>query len=275
MSLKDLLRLLCPPVVWNALVRIYSPGIVYKGNFATWHEASNASTGYGSDEILGRVISATDRVLAGEAAFERDGVTFSRIEYPYHLIAPMLSAALKADSRLSVLDFGGSLGSTYRQCRPMLSAVSSISWNVIEQNIFVSAGRARYQNDELAFYFGIDEIEGQRRPNVLLFASVLQYLPDPSGILKKATEGTDVSYLMIDRTPFWHGHDDRVLVQEVPRSIYSASYPMWVFSYSRLLAELANDWLLVDDKLSPEGVVRSKEGFAFEYHNLVFRKRTC
>jgi len=42
-------------------------------------------------------------------------------------------AALVAKGRLSVVDVGGSLGSSYFQCRPLLRVVPQVDWAVVEQ----------------------------------------------------------------------------------------------------------------------------------------------
>src|SRR3546814_16397621 len=100
------------------------------------------SSGYSESAILDRVRTATRAVVAGEAAYERDSVLFDKADYPFALITALLRAAASADMRLDVIDFGGSLGSTYRQCRPLLDAVQPPQWHVVEQPHFVAFGRA-------------------------------------------------------------------------------------------------------------------------------------
>ena len=55
------------------------------------------------------------KVKNGEAVYERDSVLFDEIQYSWGLLAGLEKAALEHDGKLCVLDFGGSLGSTYYQ----------------------------------------------------------------------------------------------------------------------------------------------------------------
>lgn len=248
------------------------PAIGYEGGFSSWGDALDACSGYQSEAIIQRVIASSRQVLAGEAAFERDGVAFHHPEYPYHLIAAMLSAALREGKRLSVLDFGGSLGSTYHQCRHVLSGLPELCWNVVEQPRFVEAGMQAFTTNELRFYFHIEDIEDGRKPNVALFSSVLQYLPFPEKILEQVCAENGITDILIDRTPFWRGGERRILVQRVPESIYPASYPLWVFSYERFVEALPPEWRVFDERRSPEGGVVSRDGLEFEYRNLWLRR---
>jgi putative methyltransferase (TIGR04325 family) len=80
----------------------------------------------------------------------------------------------------------------------------------------------------LKFYYSIAECIQQAKPNVVLFSSVLQYLPEPYLVLDEVIR-SDIPYVIIDRTPFSSDVRDRIAVQHVPPSIYKASYPMRIF----------------------------------------------
>src|SRR3546814_6742160 len=84
------------------------------------------SSGYSESAILDRVRTATRAVVAGEAAYERDSVLFDKADYPFALITALLRAAASADMRLDVIDFGGSLGSTYRRSEEHTSELQSL-----------------------------------------------------------------------------------------------------------------------------------------------------
>ncbi len=61
-------------------------------------------------------MQATRKVVAGEAVYERDSVVFDHLEYAWPLLACLLQIAAERRS-LRVIDFGGSLGSSWRQNR--------------------------------------------------------------------------------------------------------------------------------------------------------------
>src|SRR5690242_10882804 len=135
-SLKSWIKLLAPPIL-ASFVKKMGWGASFVGNYSTWSEARDASSGYDSPSILEHVTSAMLKVVKGKAAYERDSVTFDRVSYPYPLLAALLRVASISNGFLSVLDFGGSLGSSYMQCRDFLACIENLRWSVVEQNAFV------------------------------------------------------------------------------------------------------------------------------------------
>ena len=169
------------------------------------------------------------KVKMGEAAYERDSVLFDQVQYSWGLLAGLQLGAARNAGRLSVMDFGGSLGSTYFQNRRFLELLPRFEWNIVEQAQFVRVGQADFQDEALRFHHSIDACVKAQLPNVAVFSSSLQYLPDPHSILEEII-GHDFDVVIFDRTPFISAERDLLTVQTVPASIYPASYPSWFFS---------------------------------------------
>ena len=182
--------------------------------------------------------AATREVVAGRAAYERDSVLFHEPAYPFPIVAELLRAALANGRRLNVIDFGGSLGSTYRQCRPLLDGVQDLRWHVIEQPGFVAIGQSEFSTEELRFAASPDEVPVGDVPPLVLLSSVLQYLETPESTLRQLL-GIGAKHLIIDRTPMSDLDTHRLCIQHVPKAIYDASYPCWVLSRARLLEVLS------------------------------------
>jgi len=261
-----------PPVLVRWLRKARGGAICFKGNFDTWDEATALCTGYDAESILAKVLAATLKVKSGAAAFERDSVLFDEMEYTWPVLAGLMWAAARNGGRLNVLDFGGALGSSYFQNREFLQTLSEVHWNVVEQEHYVAEGQANIQNDQLRFYRTIEDCLVVNQPNVVLLSSVLQYLESPFEIMKQLTV-TGAACLLIDRTPFSDGDTDRILVQEVPPSIYKASYPMWVFSHQKLRNVLETDWHIVASNLSPEAYVQTSDKFEFSFQGMLLEAR--
>jgi putative methyltransferase (TIGR04325 family) len=152
-----------------------------------------------------------------------------------------------------------------------LQALPEVRWNVVEQAHYVAAGQEYIQDEQLRFYPSIAECLRENKPTVVVLSSVLQYLRDPQDALAcLAVSGAN--YLMIDRTPFAGLSEHRVMVQQVPPSIYAASYPTWVFAQEKFARNLAHDWRLVAEHLSPEGRVRSECGFEFCFQGALWER---
>jgi putative methyltransferase (TIGR04325 family) len=218
--------------------------IGYFGNYTDYHDASRASTGYDSDLILERVRRALLKVKNGEAPYERDSVLFDEVHYSWPLLAALLWISSCNENRLNLIDFGGSLGSSYFQNRGFLTHMRELSWNVVEQANFVRCGREQFEDQSLKFYSSIDECLATRHSEAILLSSVLPYLEKPYDLLGSIIE-RKVAYILIDRTPVLEGGQDRLTVQRVPPEIYEASYPAWILSEQRMLSLFAPTYELI------------------------------
>lgn len=251
--MRQLVRNLLPPLLWRALcgLRLINPtqyGLF--GAYTSWDEAVRVSTGYDSKIILEKTKAALLKVKNGKAVYERDSVIFSEVQYAWPLLACLMWAAAQSGGKLNVLDFGGSLGSTYFQNRTFLRHLAEVRWNIVEQPHYVKTGKEYFENGHLKFYESIEAAIAKVSPNVVLLSSVLQYLEQPYDLLKKLL-GLHLGYIIIDRTPFWDGPTDRLCVQKVHPSIYAASYPCWIFSSKRFREHL-QDAKIIAEFTSPD-----------------------
>jgi putative methyltransferase (TIGR04325 family) len=224
-----------PPVLAQSIAALRTDRIRFDGPFESWEAAEAKSTGYDAEDILARVLDAALKVKRGEAAFERDSVLFDRIDYDWPVTAGLMWAAARANGRLDVLDFGGSLGSGYFQHARLLAELVEVRWSVVEQPHFVRAGQAALQDERLRFYDSIGQCLAASRPNVILLSSVLQYLADPLPVIRElCAVGAEV--IIVDKTIVNTSPRDRIHVQHVPASIYRASYPCHSLSEPTLVA---------------------------------------
>jgi len=236
----------------------------------TWGQAEASVTGYQDQTILDRVITATRAVEAGEASMERDSVLFEEREYTFPLATALLQAAA-VDGRLSVLDFGGSLGSTYRQHQPLLDRLPDVTWSVVEQPGFVSAGQEQFESERLRFFESPRECWDQTRPNVVVLASSLQYLEKPHHVLRELAESGPRS-IVVDRTSISDSSHDQLCIQRVPEAIYPAQYPMWVLSRERVLASLPTGWSVLASYDSGHGSVETDRGLRFTWAGMILQR---
>ena len=133
-----------PPCLLTFIKKIYlkkNSRIVFEGPFPSWMEASKSCTGYNIEIILQKVLSASLKVKSGDAVYERDSVLFNKIEYSWPITAGLMQAAAINRGFLSVIDFGGALGSSFYQNREFLVGLKSVRWSIVEQTHFVEAGK--------------------------------------------------------------------------------------------------------------------------------------
>ncbi|MBB5395336.1 TIGR04325 family methyltransferase [Mucilaginibacter sp. AK015] len=275
-SLKDLIRSVTPP----AILKIYrgrknSPHTgMWHGNYPSWQQAAALCDGYDDKLILEKCKNALLQVKNGEAAYERDSVVFDEVQYSEPLIAALQNLA-SANGKLCVLDFGGSLGSTYFQNAGHLKHVKNLQWCIVEQGHFVECGKEYFESGQLKFYASVEECMQEQKPDALLLSSVLQYLPEPYLWIKKLI-ALNIPDIIIDRTSFIQSPAvSRITVQNVPPEIYEASYPCWFFNEQEFLKAFSATYSIGDDfdsfadpaQTSHDGLKMYWKGYILKHRN--------
>lgn len=265
MALKSLAREWLPPAAWR-LARRWTQPAGFTGDYASWAEARRQARGYDDPAIFEKAVVAARAVRDGRAAFERDTVLFAEPAIHGPLLAGLLRAAALQGGRLHVVDFGGALGSAWWQHRAWLEGLAEVTWEVIEQPHFVAAGRREFETGTLRFRDSLDACTAEPGRALLLLSSVLPYLENPHAAMNEfARRG--FGHVLIDRTGFVPGSEDRLTVQRVPPAIYDASYPCWFFAREKLLAPLTPDYRLVAEWPSFDAV-----DFAAEFRGLLLER---
>ena len=211
------------------------------GNYSSWQTAMRECGGYDAGNILNKVKDSVLKVRNGEAVYERDSVLFDNIQYSQSLINSFKKSI--SDNQLHVVDFGGSLGSTYFQHKELFKDIKDLKWSVVEQKHFVDCGKRDIEIEALKFYYTIDEALLTQRPHVLLLSSVIPYF-----------------------------EKERITKQIVPSFIYKASYPAWFLSEAKFIDAFLKKYELIDEFKSPfdadsvleDGVQVYRKGFYFK-----------
>lgn len=179
-KLKKTIKKFVPPIIIDIYSHYYHNNFLTKnfwyGDFKNWNDALNKCSGYDLLLILEKVKSSSLKVKNKEAVFERDSVLFYKEEFTWPLVTWLLKIALEQNNMLNIVDYGGSLGSTYFQNLGILSSIKKLKWNIIEQQHIVKIGREFFEDEFLRFYYSFEEYLSTEHPNVLLLSGVLQYL---------------------------------------------------------------------------------------------------
>lgn len=269
--LASLAKDLLPPVVVRALRPRGGRGIHFSDPYPSWAEAKGASTGYDVPSILEKVTNAALKVKRGEAAYERDSVLFDRIEYSWPVLAGLMWAAARDRGVLGVLDFGGSLGTSYFQNRKFLEGLS-VRWSIVEQPHFVRVGRESFEDEELRFHATLADAVAEAPPAVVLLGGSLQFIEEPYGLLESLAR-IPHRLLIVDRTPFSELDEDRVCVQHVEPVIYPASYPSHILSRPKFERWMASHgWRLLAPFEALEGSWRTPGGFRFAFGGMLLTR---
>ena len=224
---------LAPPLLLN--LRWYSFRYGWKGNYKNYEEARQKCIGYDEEHILNRIIETTLKVKNNEIAYERDGIAYNTIQMNFPLLKTLLYIASKNDNELTLIDFGGSLGTTYYQNYPYLKHLKKINWCIIEQPKFVEAGKKHFENEHIKFYPTIAECMAENDPQLFLICNVLQYLEKPYHLLDEVKQ-LGIPYVMLDFVGYNRQNKDRITIQHVPPVFYGveASYPCYFLNRARI-----------------------------------------
>ena len=240
-------------------------GVVWQGDYPSWEAALQAcgDNGYAADNILQKTLASTLKVKNGEAVFERDSCLFDKIAYSFPLLACLFKVAAECGNRLSVVDFGGALGSHYFQNRDFLRPVEIEKWVVVEQTKHVEAGTRFIAEGPLSF---APVLESVGNVNLLLSSSTLQYLDRPYDYARRFAD-SGIEYILLDRLAVNVEPRDRLTIEVVPPRIYEARYPSWFLHEEKVLDifkekyELLLDFDSLIDKANVPSVYR---GYLFK-----------
>ena len=247
--------------------RIKRPKYGWKGDYKSWQQAKIDCSGYNAGNILEKVKAATLQVKNGSAPYERDSVLFNEIEYSWPLLSALMWVAALNKGRLNVLDFGGSLGSSYFQNRKFLNELVHVEWNVVEQENFVNTGREYIEDQTLQFFYSIDEcISKKGKPDILLLGCTLPYIEKPRELIAEILN-YKIPHLIIDNTFFNYVDRDRITVQKVPPSIYTATYPCWFLSYDKLKKLVAGNYIIVSEHFNDSKILL--DGYPVQYRGFL------
>jgi putative methyltransferase (TIGR04325 family) len=260
--ISELLRDVLPPVFLRKISGLFYG---WRGNYSSWVEADKKCSGYDSNNILEKVIKTSLMVKEGIIPYERDSVPFDKIEYSFPLLAGLMWIAGRNGGKLNVLDFGGSLGSSYFQNKLFLDSLIECNWCIVEQSHFVKVGNANFTDNNLRFFYSINDCLNSFDIDVILFSGVLGYLEKPFEILENVIS-KNLAYIIINNTRFIEKENDRLTIHKVAPWIYKAKYCAWFFNESTFLSNFKKKYDLIYDFEIPENInIRSKcKGFLFK-----------
>lgn len=239
---KKIAKLLLPPIIIIIAKSILKHKFINYKEVISWEFARENSIGYDAELIIEKVKFSTRAVIDGSFAYERDSMLFDEIQYSWQLLVGILIAAENC-RELNVIDYGGSLGSTYRQNKKFLDNLScKIQWKVVEQKIFTDVGKSEFVTDQLKFFETIEDAN-LGGCNIFILASTIGYIDNPYELIKTIKK-ISPAYIVVDRTVV--SDKEKYLIQSVPANIYKASYPLRVFDYGKLIDSFSDAYDLIE-----------------------------
>ena len=243
--LKKLIKFFKKRIKANHLSKIYDIDHCEHGWFDTdlsWDEIVTKYGSYSNDNIVNSCINSLLKVKNNEYPYERDSVVFNKIEYCWPLVSFLLMIGSENNSQINVIDFGGSLGSSYFQNRQIFKYVKKVSWAVVEQKKFVENGNELFADQSLSFFYDLSSALQKTNSKSIIISSAIQYIENFEELIRQIIN-CDFSWIFIDRTGFSNQNDlKRLTIQKVPKQIYEAVYPCWFFNYEKFVELFAEKY---------------------------------
>lgn len=241
----EFLKKITPQFLKSFINLIFKRKIRIIKNFENWEIAVKNSSGYDNHKIYNKTIESFKKVLNKEAKFERDSVLFFHNSPDKKIIS--IIKKLYKKKNINICDFGGSLASLYFQNRDYLDA-KRFHWHVVEQTKYVQFAKKNIFIKNLSFHKNLNLLLKNKKIDIIIFSSVLQYLKSPFILLDRVLK-KKIKNIVILRTPFFENKEE-IKIQIVPKHIYEASYPIRIFSRRKFMKFMKNRKYEVKDKIS-------------------------
>jgi putative methyltransferase (TIGR04325 family) len=247
MKIKPFVKMFIPPILVNIYRRILKNKNTYTGDFGVWSDAVRESDGYDSEVLIKKIVDANRAVLLNSNKFERDSIVFDAPQYAVYLNAYLLliKNSDSKDRPLKVFDYGGALGTVYRQFKKFTEQAVDVDWRIFEQRLITEVGLAEFSSKELSFTDSETVDFESQDVDVVIVSSVLEFIENPYLALDKL-ERTKANFLIFDRTPLWDGMHDVLTVCTAAKYI-GGSYPNWIFSEKKFKKYLFSQWKLIHE----------------------------
>jgi putative methyltransferase (TIGR04325 family) len=230
-SISKIFRSLIPPLVNDYIT---SKKWRFEGSYGNFKEASEKCKGYSDRDT---VLEMKKKFLEGMQPGNGKEVFLD--PYDQQLLTSFLISLKSIDKEdVRILDIGGGFGSHYFKISKAIKSKTNFCWDIVETTTLIKEAKKINLNNSVNFYDDIDLLKNNKY-DIILTSGTLQYLPDPEEMFLKLKD-IKHSRLIINRFPLFDEEDDRLTIQSVPKSYYSASFPSWFFSN--------NKWIRIFEK---------------------------
>jgi putative methyltransferase (TIGR04325 family) len=229
---------------------LYRYGSGWSGDYKSWQDAKKYCTGYDDTSITEKVLSSILETKDQAERYERDSSIIEGTP-DFALNSLRWIKALAKNHKINLVDFGGSLGSSFFQLKPFFDDYS-VSWNIVEQEHVSAIGESTLQDDELKFFSSIKNIPNITSISTFFSSCAIQYLQDPYKSLNDLNLA-EFNYLIFDRLSVIERDKDLLTIQVVPKNRYEAIYPCWFLSKEIFLNYLSELGFSLIDSFSALG----------------------
>lgn len=184
-TVRRLIKPLVPPLIWRCL-RCDFNSKTFEGVYG--HVSDVKATSYDSQESLNEVFEYTKEKFSWYQD-KRALPTSSPLSPIANLLPLLVSIIGEKKDKVSILDFGGGMGTSYIDCLCSLNSMNenNIDYSVADLEKTIERGRKIFPiNFNIDFY---DHISSNfKQVDIVYLGSVLQYIPEYKQLIRHLTE---------------------------------------------------------------------------------------
>ena len=195
LTLKNLVRGLTPPLLWQFISKLYRGQLFarppLRGVYKTANEIPQENQ-WESEKWLNQQSNSLSESASQSPSF------LPHFKRPLDLTALFLNC-LSAENKISVLDFGGASGELYfylvRGGRLLYG--DNVDWTVVDNQATRALGeKAKKETDNINF---IEKIIPSKTFDVLHIASVFQYIDDVEALIETLLKEANPKHVLLTR----------------------------------------------------------------------------
>ena len=236
-SLKKIAREWLPPKIVELVKMsvIHSKCRGFSGQYESFQKALEHCGGYEDKSIIERSIA-----LAKEKTYVDTWIRGQTINLFAALSLVLLNKPISRNLR--VLDFGGGLGDHYYDFLRFIPNQIELCWDICETPAMVKAGK-KFFGKEISYEDDLHKIDERKEFDLILTSGTLQYVDNPEEYFNKLSL-LKSDYIIIDRISLIDIAQDAIAIQNVPKELYDASYPVWFFSQNKWISKFQEDYII-------------------------------
>lgn len=250
---------------------------IWEGIYNSFDECPKCGRGFESDRWVCQETDKIDKLL--EAT--KDNNIIQSVVSCQMSLSPFLAALVSANSKggkVSILDFGGGLGSGYIYVTAGYGGQVVIDYHIVDSKSICQAGKSYFKdNRQIHYHYCLPkEIQSV---DIVHLCSSLQYIEDWKGLLRDLARYNPQYVLLVD-----------VPAGDIPtyatvQNYYESKIPYWFFNVNDIIGTMSSIHFKLLFRSSYAGSYLGKEqpmpqnNFSEEYRvgsscNLLFNRKT-
>jgi putative methyltransferase (TIGR04325 family) len=200
---------------------------IWEGVYDSYKDAISYGDGFNSDRWINSNYEKTKDMIKKNKNYNLSFCTSS--------LSAISSLIYTNNNSLSILDFGGGMGSSFINLTSALIDNKNISFSVVEGLRSCEKGKILFKNDDRIEF--LNELPKNKKYDIIYISSCLQYIEDWQGLLATLCKNYNAEYFIFDDLPSGDIEKTYVSVQ----NYYESKIPCTFFKLDDIIKEIKDN----------------------------------